>query len=59
MPQDAAILQNRAEHLLFTFFTLCIYPTNGDGFNDAFDIDIVGGVKYELQITNHWRRKSI
>jgi gliding motility-associated-like protein len=29
-------------------------PANGDGLNDAFDIDIVGFTQYDLKIYNRW-----
>lgn len=32
-------------------------PDNNDNRNDAFDIDIVGFTKYELQIFNRWGRE--
>ena len=31
-----------------------VFTPNGDGINDAFDIDIVGYSKYELIIYNRW-----
>jgi len=31
-----------------------VFTPNGDGINDAFDIDIVGWQKYELIIYNRW-----
>lgn len=32
-------------------------PDNNDSRNDAFDIDIIGYTKYELQIFNRWGRE--
>lgn len=45
-----------------TFFSRIFIPNvftpgKGDGLNDAFDIDVVGGVYYHLQIVNRWGNK--
>ena len=34
-----------------------MFTPNGDGINDAFDIDILGETFYEIKIYNRWGNK--